>query len=97
MTNDLRVAVVGAGLMGADHVGRIATTIAGATVAAVVERFEREAQAAGVPAWRLEQQQQRWLNARANAAREAPWAVRDVYAARIAELRDMSRSRQQEF
>ncbi|KXP00251.1 Inositol 2-dehydrogenase/D-chiro-inositol 3-dehydrogenase (plasmid) [Tsukamurella tyrosinosolvens] len=37
MTNDLRVAVVGAGLMGADHVGRIATTIAGATVAAVVE------------------------------------------------------------
>ncbi|RAK57448.1 hypothetical protein [Phenylobacterium deserti] len=60
-------------------------------------RAYREAQAAGVPAWRLEQQQQRWLNARANAAREAPWAVRDVYAARIAELRDMSRSRQQDF
>ncbi|GAB3128450.1 Gfo/Idh/MocA family oxidoreductase [Tsukamurella serpentis] len=37
MTHDLRVAVVGAGMMGADHVRRIATTIAGATVSAVVE------------------------------------------------------------
>lgn len=60
-------------------------------------RAYRQAQAAGVPEWRLEQQQQRWIAARANAAREAPWAVRDVYAARIAELRDMSRARRQEF
>ncbi len=37
MTQDFRVAVVGAGMMGADHIRRIATTIAGATVSAVVE------------------------------------------------------------
>lgn len=38
MTNaDLRVAVVGAGAMGADHIKRITKVIAGATVSAVVE------------------------------------------------------------
>jgi myo-inositol 2-dehydrogenase/D-chiro-inositol 1-dehydrogenase len=37
MSTDLRVAVVGAGMMGADHIKRIANTIAGATVSAVVE------------------------------------------------------------
>lgn len=53
-------------------------------------RAYRQAEAAGVPSWRLAQQQQRWAAARANAAREAPWAVRDVYQAQIAQLRDMS-------
>ncbi|WP_019204014.1 Gfo/Idh/MocA family protein [Tsukamurella sp. 1534] len=37
MSTDLRVAVVGAGMMGADHIKRIHTTIAGASVSAVVE------------------------------------------------------------
>ena len=36
-TSDLRIGVVGAGAMGADHIKRIARTIAGATVSAVVE------------------------------------------------------------
>jgi myo-inositol 2-dehydrogenase / D-chiro-inositol 1-dehydrogenase len=36
-TQDLRVAVVGAGMMGADHIRRITQRISGATVAAVVE------------------------------------------------------------
>lgn len=41
MTNsDLRVGVVGAGAMGADHIKRIARTVAGATVSAVVEPDE---------------------------------------------------------
>jgi uncharacterized protein YecT (DUF1311 family) len=45
-----------------------------------------QALAAGVPAWRLERQQRRWLRAREDAARDAPAAVAEVYAARIAEL-----------
>ena len=36
-TTDLRVGVVGTGIMGADHVARISSTIAGATVSAIVE------------------------------------------------------------
>ncbi|NMO02445.1 Gfo/Idh/MocA family oxidoreductase [Gordonia sp. TBRC 11910] len=36
-TSDLRVGVVGAGAIGADHIKRIASTIAGARVSAVVE------------------------------------------------------------
>ncbi|MGB3698301.1 MAG: Gfo/Idh/MocA family oxidoreductase [Gordonia sp. (in: high G+C Gram-positive bacteria)] len=36
-SGDLRVAVVGAGAMGADHINRITRTITGATVSAVVE------------------------------------------------------------
>lgn len=54
-------------------------------------RAYRDAEAAGVPAATLERQQQRWRAARAAAAREAPWAVREVYQARIAELQDQAR------
>jgi uncharacterized protein YecT (DUF1311 family) len=57
-----------------------------------LNRAYAEAEAAGVPHATLEQQQQRWLSARAAAAREAPWAVREVYQARIAELQDLARS-----
>lgn len=48
---NLRIAVVGAGLMGADHIRRISTTITGAEVAAVVEPDEGRANAAakGIP------------------------------------------------
>lgn len=47
MTNkDLRVAVVGAGMMGADHIKRISQRISGAEVVAVVEPDEARAQAA---------------------------------------------------
>jgi len=42
----LRVAVVGAGLMGADHISRIESKIAGASVSAVVEPDEARAKAA---------------------------------------------------
>jgi uncharacterized protein len=54
-------------------------------------RAYRDAEAAGVPASTLASQQQRWKQARAAAAREAPWAVREVYQARIAELQDLTR------
>jgi uncharacterized protein YecT (DUF1311 family) len=57
-----------------------------------LNRAYREAQDAGVPAATLERQQQRWRATRAAAAREAPWAVRDVYQARIAELQDLARN-----
>ena len=50
-----------------------------------------QAEAAGVNPEQLRRQQQRWLAARAAAAREAPWAVEEVYEARIAELNDQSR------
>lgn len=56
-----------------------------------LNRAYREAAAAGVPPAVLERQQQRWRAARAAAAREAPWAVREVYQARIAELQDLTR------
>ena len=56
-----------------------------------LSRAYRQAQAAGVPSDRLERQQQRWLAARANAARQAPWAVHDIYLSRIAELQDQTR------
>ncbi|HEX3699393.1 MAG TPA: hypothetical protein VHV27_01840 [Phenylobacterium sp.] len=59
-----------------------------------LNRAYHDAETAGVPAATLEQQQQRWLSARAAAAREAPWAVREVYQARIAELQDMTRTAQ---
>ncbi len=49
-----------------------------------------QALAAGVPGWRLERQQRRWLRAREDAAHAAPAAVAEVYAARIAELEDMA-------
>ena len=47
MTNELRVGVVGAGAMGADHIRRIETRVAGARVAAVVEPDAGRAAAAG--------------------------------------------------
>jgi hypothetical protein len=56
-----------------------------------LEQAYRSAEAAGVPAEALRRQQARWQNARAAAAREAPWAVEDVYEARISELNDLSR------
>lgn len=54
-------------------------------------RAYRRAEAAGVPLETLERQQRRWLAARANAALRAPWAVHDIYLARIAELHDQTR------
>ncbi|CCH76720.1 Inositol 2-dehydrogenase [Nostocoides japonicum T1-X7] len=45
-TPDLRVGVVGAGLMGTDHITRLTTTIAGATVSAIVEPDETRSAAA---------------------------------------------------
>ena len=47
---DLRVAVVGAGMMGGDHVARIAQRISGATVAAIVEPDPDRAAAAAANA-----------------------------------------------
>jgi myo-inositol 2-dehydrogenase/D-chiro-inositol 1-dehydrogenase len=45
-SGDLRVAVVGAGMMGADHVRRITQKTANATVTAIVEPFAERAEAA---------------------------------------------------
>lgn len=56
-----------------------------------LQQAYRNAEAAGVPASSLQRQQARWLQARAAAAREAPWAVEDVYVARISELNDLTR------
>lgn len=56
-----------------------------------LQQAYRDAEAAGVPASALRRQQTRWVQARAAAAREAPWAVEDVYVARISELHDLSR------
>ncbi|MCP2636031.1 Gfo/Idh/MocA family oxidoreductase [Microbacterium sp. HD4P20] len=47
---DLRVGVVGAGIMGADHISRIARRISGAVVSAVVEPDQRKADAAAARA-----------------------------------------------
>jgi hypothetical protein len=57
-------------------------------------RAYSSARAAGVPDWQLRKQQARWEAARASAAREAPWAVHDVYLARIAELHDLTKDAQ---
>jgi uncharacterized protein len=56
-----------------------------------LQQAYRNAEAAGVPESSLRRQQARWLQARAAAAREAPWAVEDVYEARISELNDLTR------
>ena len=48
----------------------------------------RRALDSGIPAWRLRRQQQRWLDAREDAARDAPEAVSDLYDQRIQELND---------
>jgi hypothetical protein len=64
------------------------------TLGAAQRRLEsayREAEAAGAPPEQLERQQQRWLAARAAAALQTPWAMRDIYLARIAELEDQAR------
>ena len=45
-TKELRVGVVGAGMMGADHVARITHRITGATVSAIIEPDEQRAAAA---------------------------------------------------
>jgi len=50
MTNDLRIGVVGAGLMGADHIARITRRISGAAVSAVVEPDQGRAAAAAASA-----------------------------------------------
>lgn len=62
-----------------------------------LNRAYRQAEAAGVSTATLARQQARWLSARAQAAREAPWAVRDVYEARIAELNDQTRDARREY
>ena len=59
-----------------------------------MNRAYSTARAAGVPDWQLRKQQARWEAARASAAREAPWAVRDVYLAKIAELHDLTKDAQ---
>jgi hypothetical protein len=59
-----------------------------------MNRAYSTARAAGVPDWQLRRQQARWEQARTAAAREAPWAVHDVYLARIAELHDLTRDAQ---
>lgn len=56
-----------------------------------LSRAYQGARAAGVPEAQLQRRQQQWLAARAAAAREAPWAVHDVYLARIAELNSLAR------
>ncbi|HEY0648300.1 MAG TPA: hypothetical protein VGD44_10475 [Phenylobacterium sp.] len=56
-----------------------------------LQQAYRNAEAAGVPSSALRRQQDRWVQARAAAARDAPWAVEDVYVARISELNDLSR------
>jgi hypothetical protein len=61
-----------------------------------LQQAYRSAEAAGVPATALRRQQSRWLQARAAAAREAPWAVEDVYIARISELKDQVRDAEEE-
>ncbi|WP_447913597.1 Gfo/Idh/MocA family oxidoreductase [Microbacterium phyllosphaerae] len=46
MTSDLRIGVVGAGLMGADHIARITHRISGAVVSAIIEPDQGRAAAA---------------------------------------------------
>ncbi|GAB3395830.1 Gfo/Idh/MocA family oxidoreductase [Humibacter soli] len=49
-TSELRVGVVGAGIMGADHITRLTETITGATVSAIIEPDAGRAQAAAAHA-----------------------------------------------
>lgn len=55
MTNELRIAVLGVGMMGADHVARISSKIAGARVAVVNDYFTEKAEelAASIPGARV--------------------------------------------
>lgn len=50
----------------------------------------RRALDAGIPAHRLRRQQQRWLDAREDAARHAPEEVADLYDQRIQELDEIA-------
>jgi len=50
ITSELRVGVIGAGVMGTDHIARIMDTTAGATVSAIVEPDEHRAREAAVRA-----------------------------------------------
>ncbi|MBP7817590.1 MAG: DUF1311 domain-containing protein [Phenylobacterium sp.] len=50
----------------------------------------RRALDAGIPMHRLRRQQQRWLDAREDAARHAPEEVADLYDQRIQELDDVA-------
>lgn len=91
----------GTGPMRVAKAGRCASADPGAAIVCADPRLTsrdrqmqvayRNAEAAGVPASALRRQQQRWEAARTAAAREAPWAVEDVYQARIAELNDLAR------
>lgn len=67
MTNDLRVGVIGAGLMGTDHVSRITKRISGAIVTAVIDPDTARAQkaAAGAPGARVFARIEEALNAAA--------------------------------
>ena len=60
-------------------------------------RAYRNAEAAGVSTTELQRQHRRWLAARTTAAREVPWAVKEVYQARIAELDDQTREAGAEY
>lgn len=55
MSNELRIAVLGVGMMGADHVARITSTIAGARVAVINDYMvdKAEALAATIPGCRV--------------------------------------------
>jgi colicin import membrane protein len=54
-------------------------------------RAYQGARAAGVSDDQLQLQQEHWAAARSAAAREAPWAVHDVYMAHIAEINGLAR------
>lgn len=56
-----------------------------------MERAYQQALDAGVPEEILRRQQERWLYARDQAARDGPNALEDVYGERIAELQGMAR------
>lgn len=62
-----------------------------------LQRAYAQAEAAGVPSQALRRQQARWVEARNAAEREAPWAVEDVYLARISELHDLTRDARDEW
>jgi uncharacterized protein len=59
-----------------------------------LQQAYRNAEAAGVSTAELRRRQERWALLRAATARDAPWAVEDVYEARISELNDLRRGAQ---
>lgn len=56
-----------------------------------MERAYQQALDAGVPEGVLRRQQEEWLDARDQAARDGPEALADIYGQRIAELQGMAR------